>query len=594
MATNSDKILELRTYMEPDGASHFVAQFWARFHAQKFGIIKKWIELDEYIYATDTTTTANNKNGWMHTTTLPKLCNIRDNLHANYFSALFPNDKWLTWQAYTENAAKKQIADTITGYMENKTREGHMSTSISRCIYDYIDRGNAFAMPSFETRYKETESGERIADFIGPVAVRVDPMDIVFNPLANSIHNTSFVIRSVKTLGELKKLADTDPDYAFWNKALLRRSDIRDRVTGWQSEDFDKAVQYQADGFGNMMEYYQSDYVEILEFYGDYHDGHTGELTTSRMITIVDRSIVVRDVPIPTYGGRAPISHVGWRLRSNNLWAMGPLENLVGLQYRLDHIENMKATAMDLLVVPPIKIIGEVEEFSWGPNVQIHIDEGGDVVEMNKNINVLFASDAESQLIEQRMELYAGAPREAMGVRSPGEKTAFEVDKLDQASGRIFQEKINQFETELLEPLLNDMLEVSHRNMNHEDVVRIMDKDIGVVEFLKITKEDITADGILRPVGARHFSQQSQELQNLVGVFNSPIGQMIAPHTSSKGLSKFVEDVIQVRGYKLFSANIAISEQQETASLVNQVQEDLAVEQSGPTEDDIIEEDTEL
>lgn len=588
MATNSDKIAELRTYMQPDGASHWVSQFWSRYHLQRAGIIKKWQEIDQYIYATDTTTTANSQLPWVHTTTLPKLCNIRDNLHANYFSSLFPNDKWLTWQAYSKDAAKKEVADTVTAYMENKTREGHMQTTMSRLLYDYIDRGNAFAMPSFETRYKTEASGERTADFVGPVAVRIDPLDIVFNPLAHSIHNTPFVVRSVKTLGELKKLADTDPDYAFWNAALLRRADVRDRTTGWQSEDFDKAVQYQADGFGNMLEYYQSDYVEILEFYGDYHDGATGELHTNRMLTIVDRSVLVRDEPMPTYGGRAPISHVGWRLRSNNLWAMSPLENLVGLQYRLDHIENMKATAMDLMIVSPKKIIGEVEEFEWGPNAEIHIDEGGDVQEMAQSLNVLFATDNETQLIEQRMELYAGAPREAMGVRSPGEKTAFEVQSLENASGRIFQEKINQFEVELLEPLLNDMLETAHRNMNHEDVIRIIDNDIGVVKFQEITKEDITADGILRPVGARHFAQQAQELQNLIGVFNSPLGQMVAPHTSAKAMTKFVEDVVNVRGYQIFSTNVAIAEQQETATLVNQVQEDMQVAQAGPTEDDIV------
>ena len=78
-------------------------------------------------------------------------------------------------------------------------------------------------------------------------------------------------------------------------------------------DDSNKLTQYMVEGFGNLQEYYQSEFVEILEFYGDFHNTETGELMTDRMITIADRTITVRDVPIPTYSGRAPIRHVGWR-----------------------------------------------------------------------------------------------------------------------------------------------------------------------------------------------------------------------------------------------------------------------------------------
>jgi len=60
-----------------------------------------------------------------------------------------------------------------------------------------------------------------------------------------------------------------------------------------------------------------------------------------------------------------------------------------------------------------------------------------------------------------------------------------------------------------------------------------MDDDIGVVDFISITKEDITAKGkftfllVLVILPAR-----AQLMQNMLGVFNSPVGQMIAPHVS--------------------------------------------------------------
>jgi len=569
---SSDKVAQLQEFLSKDDVASFVSHLWDKYRNQMASRRDEWTELDKYLFATDTTKTSNKTLPWTHTTTLPKLTNIRDNLHSNYISSLFPHDKWLSWLAYSADAADKETAKVMTSYMENKTREGGFREVVSRLLYDYIDRGVAISMPSFEIRYKTTED-ERVTDFIGPKAERVSPYDIVFDPTAVSFENTWKIIRSVKSVGELTKLYSTDADQRFWESALERRLELERRFGGLTTDDWEKASQYAVDGFGSLSEYYGSDYVEVLEFYGDYYNPETGVLDTNRMITVVDRTTVVRNEPINTYSGTAPIRMVGWRLRPDNLWAMGPLDNLLGMQYKLDHLENMKANALDLVVMPPIKIMGDVEEFEYGPNQEIHIDENGDVVPFDRNINSIFAAGDEIAQIEQRMEMYAGAPREAMGIRTAGEKTAFEVQSLENAAGRIFQEKIVRFEI-FMEQILNDMLEISHRNLEQSDVIRIVDNDTGVAQFMNISKEDITADGILRPIGARHFAQQAQELQNIVGIFNSPIANLIAPHTSGVAMTKFIEDVVNLRGYELFTPNIAVSEQMETQSLTEQVQED--------------------
>ena len=160
-----------------------------------------------------------------------------------------------------------------------------------------------------------------------------------------------------------------------------------------------------------------------------------------------------------------------------------------------------------------------------------------------------------------------------MGIRTPGEKTAFEVQALENAAGRIFQEKIIQFEI-FQEKLLNGMLEEAHRNFPILDVIRVVDDDLGVEYFKDITKEDITADGVLRPVGARHYAQRAQELQNLMGVFNSPMFQLISPHTSGIGLTEFIKDVVDLRGYDIFGENIQIQEQRDTQALARMSMED--------------------
>lgn len=580
----SKAVAELKVILMQDDASAWVAHLWDTYNNQRRGKIEEWIELRNYVFATDTSTTSVGKLPWKNSTTIPKICQIRDNLHSNYLSSLFPNDDWLKWQGYGKSDSTKKKAKAIEAYMSNKCREGHFRTEVSKLIYDYIDYGNAFCFPVFESSYKTMADDTVVPEFIGPKVKRISPMDIVFNPLADSFQDSFKIVRSVKTLGELKKLAESEPEMAFWGAAVKRREELKSCLGGYRVEDFDKARSYSVDGFGNMYEYYMGDFIEILEFYGDYHDQATGELHTNRILTVVDRSLTVRDVESPSWLGHAPIYHVGWRLRPDNLWAMGPLDNLVGLQYRIDHLENLKADAMDLVVHPPLKIIGDVEQFVWGPGAEIHLDEGGDISEVSSNMNGLVAADNNIQMYEAKMELFAGAPREAMGMRTPGEKTALEVQTLNNASGRIFQEKITSFEIELLEPVLNAMLEVARRNMDTSDVIRVMDDDIGVKEFLTVVRSDITANGKIRPVGARHFSKQAQDLQNIIGIFQSPIGQMIAPHTSGKQLTKFVDDVTGLKGYDIFRPNVAVFEASETQALVAQTQEDTAVQAAVPGE----------
>ena len=582
------KVLQIQQIIDRESLAKELSGLYDKWRIQRYEKEAEWRELRNYLFATDTTKTTNSKLPWKNKTTLPKLTQIRDNLHANYMDALFPNDNWFKWEGYNLESvtAKKRVA--IEAYMKNKLKESNFREAISQLLYDYIDYGNVFGEVIFEnTEREDPVSGEVNLLYRGPKLQRISPFDIIFNPTAITFKDSPKFTRYVKSVGELKKDIQTRPDLNYDNAAFLKAIKARKSISAFRVEDIHKAEGFLVDGFGSLQEYYQSGLVEVLEFEGDIYDEVNDTLLENRIVTIIDRSYTIRNIENPSWLARDGKHHVGWRERPDNLYAMGPLDNLVGMQYRVDHLENLKADALDLTIHPPMKIIGDVEPFTWGPEEVIHIPEDGDVVMMPPN-SAAFQVNNEIAVLLQLMEEMAGAPREAMGIRSPGEKTAFEVQQLQNAAGRIFQHKVNKFEIEFIEPILNTMLEVARRNADIAELVKVMDNDLGVSDFLSITKEDITAKGKLRPIGARHYAARAQLIQNMLGIFNSPIGQQIAPHVSAKRLAQMVEEYMGFEQYDFIQDNIAIMEQSETQKLMNQAQEDLDIQNATPLEENLI------
>jgi hypothetical protein len=325
--------------------------------------------------------------------------------------------------------------------------------------------------------------------------------------------------------------------------------------------------------------------VELLFFEGDLYDKDSDTLYENHRIVVMDRAYVVEKKPVASWFGRASVVHSGWRKRPDNLMAMGPLDNLVGMQYRIDHLENLKADVFDLIAVPPTKQKGYVEDWNWGPGEKILMAEDADVESLAPPPTVL-AADQQIHELEMQMEEMAGAPKEAMGIRSPGEKTAFEVDKLTNAASRMFEAKIAQFERTFLEPLLNALLEVARRNLDASDVARTVDDDYGVVEFMTITKEDLTAKGGLVPMGARHFATKNKLVQNLTMFSQMPLYQdpAVSVHFSGWQMARVLEDAMDLNEYKIVQKDIRIAEQLETQQLAATAQEQLLSSSMVPTE----------
>jgi hypothetical protein len=457
--------------------------------------------------------------------------------------------------------------------MENKVRQSDFVNAASDLIYDYIQYGNCFATVQWEDRYKIKEDGDYISQYVGPKVVRISPYDICFNPAASDFLKAPKIIKSIKTLGEIKRMIKDDPSKESMQPILDKMLYARAAVRG-SDATFNKSEGYVADGFSSIQHYYESDYVEILTFYGDIFDYQNDELQVDRIITIVDRAYVLTNEENPSWLGHAPVFHAGWRPRPDNLYAMGPLDNLVGMQFRIDHLENLKADVFDQIAYPIMKIRGDVEDFDFEPGTRIYLGEEGDVGYLVPDATALNA-DLQIQTLENKMEEMAGAPRQAMGIRTPGEKTAFEVQSLQNAASRIFEHKTAHFERVFLEPILNSMLETARRYMNFSDTIKVIDDATGVAFFRDITKDDIIASGKIVPVGARHFAERARRVQNLTQLFQIKAADpTVSAHLSGKEFAKIISE--ELGEASLFGENISVAEQLETqtqmqnAEVVNQ------------------------
>ncbi len=588
------KVLDIKEVVIEDQLACQIARYWQEWNTLRQPWIEKKEEVRKYVYATSTDDTTNSALPWKNKTTIPKLCQIRDNLFANYMATIFPKRKWVLWEGDDEASATLEKKEAIEAYIDWVLEYPVFKKELAKCVLDFIDYGNAFARVQWIDNTVQVEGGQGKTQvgFVGPCLQRISPLDIVFNPLAASFENSPKITRAYLTLGEVKEMLEREsgPELKEQYDDLFRYiKNVRESVQGFVGETAPLNSYYQMDGFSSFMHYLQGDFCELLTFEGDLYDKEKDQFLRNYIITVVDRHKIIFKKPNPSYFGTPPIFHVGWRPRQDNLWAMGPLDNLIGLQYRIDHVENLKADVFDLITFPPLKIKGHVENFKWGPFARIHVGDDGDVEMMAPPFQVLDCN-VEISTLEQRMEEMAGAPKEAMGFRSPGEKTAYEVQRLENAASRIFQNKISQFEETFIEPLLNALLELGRRQMTSSSI-RVLDDELKIATFSKLTADDITGSGRIRPVAARHFAERAELVQNVNNFFASALGAdpEIKAHFSSVALAQMFEDILDLADYNIVQPYVRLSEQADAQRLQQSSQEATMMEAgtpSGLSEDD--------
>lgn len=519
------KTFEIHELQQPDSLATAIANKFIGWENARDRWYREARETLEYLYATSTRDIYNQPRESDNSTHIPKITQIRDMLVTYYLDAMFSLPDYVDWEAYDSESIKFETRSTLKAVCKQMVEDSQFKPVIRALVEDYVDYGNAFATVVNVTETLKNGTGYSII-YEGPKAVRIDPMNIFFDPLAPSFDKAPVIIRSIKTLGELLAEAEELPQEAAMykkalNKAIERRTKIRNELVTNAGDSIKDDICHIA-GVGSWSEYYNSDAVELLTFYGDLYDIEKNKLHKNTRIVIMDRCCVLLEEPITDYGFRSNIFKAGWRDRKDNLWSMSPLDNIKGMQYMVDFLENKRADVFNYISNPVIVKKGDVEmPEDIYPGCEIGLDVDGDVDFLRPDATALQADLYVNNYLE-RMEEMAGAPREAMGFRSPGEKTAFEVSQLNTASSRLFNEKTRKFEMEMLEPLLTLMLRIFLKNPFRTVKVRNQQED-GTVLFEDVELDALSAQGRFVAMGSNTYTEKARIAQTIMQIYNSGI-----------------------------------------------------------------------
>lgn len=549
-----------------------ISDSWSRWKTDKKVFEDRIAENIAHVYATSTRETEN-AGSWDNSTTQPKLAHIYDNLKANYMDGLMPHNEWLNLES--EENLSRERKNKILSYLRTKHRLRNLRGRVDELLDDWIFTGNCFSSVS----YRRETSIDPITQatstgYQGPEVTRISPYDIAFDLKASSFIKTPKIIRTVMTLGEIARELEENPGVRYDAEVMRQVLTTRHSLAQYSVDDINKVRQIELDGFGTAGQYYRSNQVEFLHFYGDIYDVEKAKLYKNHVITVVDRQLIARNEPLNTWTGRPHIFHSAWRKRPNNLWGQGPLDTLVGMQYRINHLENARADAFDEMLFGDLILTGDVEvrENEDGSHTYFVMDPKGGVTRLAPDATVLNADFQISQY-EAKMDLYAGSPREAAGFRTPGEKTKFEVSRLENAASRIFQHKMTRFETDILEPTVNAELEVTRFHLDGRDNIKVI-TDQGLEDFVEITKDDLVFNGKIIPVGARHFARQAQLATDLQNFQNFALqDEEVKQHFPSLKLAEAWEKVLGAERFELLEAYGRIPERmqaQRKANVANQ------------------------
>ena len=524
--------LTLEDVSNPDDFARQVVGMWDSHAQQRLNLIHRWDEIRNYIYATDSDTTSGPTTPWKNRTTRPKLTFIFDKMKTTYIRKLIPTDEFFRWKG-SPHSKYKLIAKAIQHLMVHKMRHPYVKFRevMAQCLADFLLFGNCFAGVEYIFRYQRSiKDGAQILVFKGARPYRISPWDSDIEPLAPDYESSPYMRQEYMPRAKFYSMIEANP--AMFDAVTIDKMRMA-HGGAYAGTDVIEAIKNKnrtIDGV-SLYDHWSSGQVNIKEYFGPIKVQDQEAYQDNQHVMVVDNLWTAIKRNNDTYLGIKPVVHAGFRKKPDNLWSMGPLDNLIGMQYRVDHLENAKSDALDLCVYPIRLITGDstAESYPIQPGAEWYVPPNGKVQLLYPDPRILmFENDIMSK--EQEMEEFAAVPRETAGFRTPGEKTGFEVQQLLEHADQLPDEKIAEFESQFVEPLLNLMLEQTLRHLDEWDLKSMLPEDAELWQQIQL--DDLKQDGRLYPIGSKQAKERTMKIANVTQILE--LGTKLAPEHTAK------------------------------------------------------------
>ena len=519
-----------------------ISELWERYNTERRNALTLNEEARKFTYATDVDSTSAADLPHKNRTHQPKLTQIADTLKSQYFEASLSMPDFFKFPP--PRSINNSIAVAMEKWIRVKLEQRKFRETTGReLINDYVDFGNCFVTVDYVI---ERDNLGRMR-YKGPSWQRISPMNIVFNP-RESFKKSIKLEKRLFHVSDIKEFSSTYPKSGFKQGIIDKAISTRhpEGIDDWVEVVKNRGINM--DGYGGFDQYFKQDMAEILIYRGDVFNPNTGKTQRNRVVYVMDKVHVIRNEPSQAPSGYDGIHHAGWRIRPDNTWAQGPLDNLVGMQYRIDHLENLKADVFDIIAQPVLFVKGDdVMEPTEGyrPGAVYY---GGVDSDVRTIVPDATALNADNQIANyhRMMEEMAGAPPETRGIRTPGEKTAFEVSKLDQNATMMFVDKARIFER-MLETMLKETFELMLINFDIEEYMEIFGEDAESEALNTLALETTLARGEFVAIGARHWTRRNRETLEMQNFMSGPLQDpKVRAHVDGAKLASFWERKLNI------------------------------------------------
>lgn len=569
-------IASFEDIIELDPMASQIAQRWDEFRTDKHPMEERWQAVYEMLFSSR----FERGMDYQSKAVFPKVTQMSDILRSSIKAAIIPNERFFEFQATDREDSTKMVRDNVYAYAKSKIDTRGFDPLLDDLIMDWCITGNMFATAYVHHEFQDGPSGPELV-YSGPAWMRINPEDIVFDP-SMPVSKSWIITRKMAHIGEIARQIEERPDMVEAAQKFETLLDNRSRVQGLSDHDYRTAFRNSVDGLAKSAKSQRDnlDQVEVLEFRGDIWDHNERKLHKGRRIVVWDRQIVAFSSVLDTRGHG--IHHVAYRPRPDNSWGQGPFENMEGMQRFVNSLMNSAADNINFAATPVFEVSGDIEL------PEDEVIRPGDVIRSGGRSESTFnikqfdtnaaqvAANTAFQLISL-MEEMSSIPREAGGVRSPGEKTAFEVQQLGSAASRMFSEAAKRCEINVIEPLINDCIELARKYGDTLDTIRVLGED-KTVRFLQLDRQSLGRTGRLRVKGARHFAETQQKLASLAQ--GLPVMQAlgVSNHVDDWKAAQMFSELLGIDDFGLLSKHAAIFANSERERMMQTAQaESLAV-----------------